>query len=141
METVMDVDLRCPSCSARVRPQEQWCSLCHTDLRARPEPAPVGPALDQTVERHHDAGPTAGLGAGPDAGAQAPAATRDGRSPEAVADEMLARLAASEGGSGRLGAAAGPLRSPAARAGVVLAGASVLALVCFALLALLGTAL
>jgi hypothetical protein len=35
---------RCPSCAARVRPEQDWCSLCHASLlpgRApRPEPSP-----------------------------------------------------------------------------------------------------
>ncbi|MGI4894810.1 MAG: hypothetical protein ACRYF3_06835 [Janthinobacterium lividum] len=47
---------RCPSCSARVRTGQDWCSLCHASLRPEPVPAaePVtsgGPAsarLDTT---------------------------------------------------------------------------------------------
>jgi hypothetical protein len=33
------VTARCPSCNASLRPDAQWCSLCHHDLR--PAPAPV----------------------------------------------------------------------------------------------------
>ncbi len=32
---------RCPECNASVPPAADWCSLCHTDLRAAPEPAPA----------------------------------------------------------------------------------------------------
>ncbi|WP_432511893.1 hypothetical protein [Kineococcus sp. SYSU DK001] len=34
---------RCPSCGARARAEQEWCSLCHTSLRPAPAPtAPVG---------------------------------------------------------------------------------------------------
>lgn len=32
---------RCPSCGSRTRPEERWCSLCHTSLLPVPTPAPV----------------------------------------------------------------------------------------------------
>lgn len=32
---------RCPSCGSRTRPEERWCSLCHTSLLPAPAPAPV----------------------------------------------------------------------------------------------------
>ncbi|MEW1957239.1 hypothetical protein [Kineococcus sp. NPDC059986] len=37
---------RCPSCGARTRPEETWCSLCHTSLlpTAAPVPEPALPA-------------------------------------------------------------------------------------------------
>ncbi len=31
---------RCPSCSAALRPDAQWCGLCFRDLRTAPEPEP-----------------------------------------------------------------------------------------------------
>ncbi|MDQ1679368.1 MAG: hypothetical protein QOI42_227 [Frankiaceae bacterium] len=34
-------ELRCPSCSARVSADAEWCSLCYTSLRAAPAPAPA----------------------------------------------------------------------------------------------------
>src|SRR5690242_6102384 len=27
-------DARCPNCRSRLRAEQTWCSLCHTDLRA-----------------------------------------------------------------------------------------------------------
>ena len=32
---------RCPQCSAAVRPDALWCSLCHFSLQSVPEPAAV----------------------------------------------------------------------------------------------------
>lgn len=37
----MENVLRCPGCSAAVRPDAQWCSLCYRDLRPAPAPAPA----------------------------------------------------------------------------------------------------
>ncbi|WP_380175109.1 hypothetical protein ACFEMC_07640 [Kineococcus sp. DHX-1] len=37
---------RCPSCGSRTRPEERWCSLCHTSLLPVPAPAPApAPAI------------------------------------------------------------------------------------------------
>ncbi|MEZ0490734.1 hypothetical protein AB2L28_00600 [Kineococcus sp. TBRC 1896] len=38
---------RCPSCGARTRPEESWCSLCHTSLLPAPVP-PTTPATSAT---------------------------------------------------------------------------------------------
>jgi hypothetical protein len=40
---------RCPRCAALVRPGQDWCTLCHTDLRPAPEP----PAVPLS-ERHQE---------------------------------------------------------------------------------------
>lgn len=40
---------RCPSCAARVRPEQDWCSLCHASLL--PAPAPVVTAAPAPVRR------------------------------------------------------------------------------------------
>ncbi len=49
----MTTERRCPDCSSLVRPDAEWCSLCHADLRteeqkaaARPAPEWAEPALD-----------------------------------------------------------------------------------------------
>lgn len=49
----MTTERRCPECSSLVRPDAEWCSLCHADLRteeqraaARPAPEWVEPAVD-----------------------------------------------------------------------------------------------
>lgn len=40
---------RCPSCGARVRVEQDWCSLCHASLL--PAPAPVATAAPAPVRR------------------------------------------------------------------------------------------
>ncbi len=35
---------RCPSCGSRTRPEERWCSLCHTSLLPVPAPVVAAPA-------------------------------------------------------------------------------------------------
>jgi hypothetical protein len=40
---------RCPSCNAALRPDAQWCSLCHHDLRPAPEPVQAIPAPAQPL--------------------------------------------------------------------------------------------
>lgn len=32
---------RCPACAATLRPDAPWCTLCYTDLRPTPAPAPA----------------------------------------------------------------------------------------------------
>ncbi|WP_432562825.1 hypothetical protein [Kineococcus sp. SYSU DK003] len=47
---------RCPSCGARVRAEQEWCSLCHTSLlptpapESAPEPAPEPVAAPAVLE-------------------------------------------------------------------------------------------
>jgi hypothetical protein len=43
--TRMEYVSRCPACSSLVRPGQDWCTLCHADLRPpeRRAPAPVEP--------------------------------------------------------------------------------------------------
>jgi hypothetical protein len=102
--------LRCPRCSAQVFAGSDWCTLCYADLRPAPPappepaappvdrapaPAPVGAAVngetpDQPGRRGKHARPApAGAvgGAGSTSGASAEAA--------ALADRLLAELAAS----------------------------------------------
>jgi hypothetical protein len=46
----MEYVSRCPSCSALVRPGQDWCTLCHADLRP-PElrPTAVAPVLSEVA--------------------------------------------------------------------------------------------
>ncbi|GAB3453623.1 hypothetical protein [Kineococcus endophyticus] len=41
---VAAVPERCPSCGSRTRPEERWCSLCHTSLLPVPAPVVAAPA-------------------------------------------------------------------------------------------------
>lgn len=93
---------RCRSCAARVRPDEEWCSLCLTPVRV---PAAAGPAPEPAAERDDD-----GADAAPDGGDDTDGAgdgTRpDGPDPEAVAaageaaERLLAELSVIEAGTG-----------------------------------------
>ena len=40
----------CPTCSARLRPVELWCSLCHTRIRAGTPDPPPDPAPDPATD-------------------------------------------------------------------------------------------
>lgn len=44
MDDLLETATRCPHCRASVRPGAPWCTLCHADLRAAPEPPPVAAA-------------------------------------------------------------------------------------------------
>ena len=117
--------LRCPRCSAMLRAGTEWCSLCYTDLRPREEPAPPAPAtpgahpellLDRdnavpsdivTPGPASSAGPSTRPGGKharkPEFGA---VTTPDEAEVDRLAAQMLAELAAAEGGT-PLGAATG----------------------------------
>ncbi|PPK95286.1 hypothetical protein CLV92_106107 [Kineococcus xinjiangensis] len=98
--------VRCPSCSARVRPRQEWCSLCHAALRPEPAVAPVPSAAPPA------AGPAEPVGSAPgdpaptafpagaegeqlDLFADGPGAGGERPDVDAVAERLLAELAAS----------------------------------------------
>ena len=62
---------RCPSCAARTRPRERWCSLCHTPLTAPgaspAAAAPAAAAVPDAPPADEVAGPPADEVAGPPA--------------------------------------------------------------------------
>ena len=137
METVT---ARCPHCNATLAEGTSWCSLCFADLRApepEPEPTPV-PTSEPTPER---AGVQLTKGTHGEGPAYAPSAEDGTERPsaeevEAVAARMLAELAAAQPNGGvRLPPA---LQTSGGRAAVMGAGALVVAVVAFALLALVG---
>lgn len=87
---------RCPACSARVGPNDAWCTLCLHDLSA-PEVPPEAPEpmVDTPASR------------------PAPAAAEADR----LAEQLLAELRVLEGGNGLPMPAA--LRAPAGRTAVI----------------------
>ena len=130
---------RCPSCGARVVPEQDWCSLCLKPLRA-PDPAPhPGPVSD----------PGTSAAGEPDLSADDPYAAMQppdalaphGTLPPGVAEAMLAELAATTAADRPL--AGGPLAGTSRRARLALGcgAALVLALVLVGLLALIGLVL
>ncbi|WP_432541135.1 hypothetical protein [Kineococcus sp. SYSU DK002] len=123
---------RCPSCGARARAEQDWCSLCHTSLLPAPAaPAPVGQRTPAPTDRADEApgevpGPAAARVVEGEDGQLAldfgPAATTGAR---AVLDEdeverMLGALARSGG--------AGPRGLGTRRAKVLLAAGGALGL-------------
>ena len=123
--------LRCPRCSAHVVAGGDWCTLCYADLRPPPpeppvpvEPsAPVAPPGDR-----EDATPTERPAprrgkharATPVSGADAVAAAAH---VEAVADQLLAELAATET-KNPLGPLAAVVDSPGKRVALMIGGAA-----------------
>ncbi len=104
----VSTDGRCVSCGSRLRPDDAWCSLCHTPVATESVPAQWAPPVtadpapdndttpaDDPVEQD-DLGPD-GLGKD-DEDDVAPGGLRPDPGPEvsAAADQMIAELAAME---------------------------------------------
>jgi hypothetical protein len=141
-------DLRCPQCSAHIRPDADWCTLCYADLRV--PPVPPEPRESPAIETVPDGEPAGELTADPKPAAELDedgrgkharsatayddAVAREAVSPrdeaasaelEARADQMLAILAAES--SRPLGPWADHLESSTSRVVVGLIGLVVLA--------------
>jgi hypothetical protein len=150
-------DLRCPQCSAHIRPDAGWCTLCHADLRVPPEqPAPPAvedaPDGDSAVELGSDAAPAAtqdSAGRGKHARSATTydddAVPREVGEPrdeaavaeaEARADQMLAILAAESGNP--LGPWANHLESTTSRVVAGLVGLVVLVIAGLLVMTVLG---
>ena len=140
--------LRCPRCSAMLRAGTEWCSLCYADLRPREE-STSSPAILDVGPAHE---PTPSAPAMPDVVAPAPTAAavqppgtggkhaKHARKPEfgavttpsdeveQLAAQLMAELAATEGGS-PLGAASGLVDSTGKRVALIVgAGLGILLL-------------
>ncbi len=82
---------RCRQCGSRLRPDDEWCSLCLTPVRA---PAPVEPVLPSAARTADQPAPeTVRVSAGHPAGPARPPVTAVDPEVIAVADRMLAELA------------------------------------------------
>ena len=136
--------VRCPRCSAHVRASSGWCTLCYADLRpappepVAPEPATVQPdPADAAVEQSAPAEqPTARRGkharkVSPQDGGDVTAAAIPSPQVSALADQLLAELAASEARN-PLGSLAGALDSTGKRVALMLGGT--VAAICLLLL-------
>lgn len=160
------LDLRCPRCAALVRPDAEWCTLCHADLRAATEPAapeavavaPVTDAPDLSDEVVLPLVPLDRLGvplapavADDDPPARPATGGKHARraAPTAVADhddslsdiedeDLLFALLRGESRDPLLGRVHGSLESPGAKAIVIFGGSVALAVALFAVAALLG---
>jgi len=134
---------RCPQCSAAVRPDALWCSLCHFSLQSVPEPAAV------TVPAP---APVAPAEASPAPAAELPVpdlAVSDLTVPESWVDEVSQESSVAEpefdlsllGGdplNPALGGLASKVSSNSGKAAVVIGGTVAVSVVVFALMSLIG---
>jgi hypothetical protein len=82
-----EADLRCLVCGAKVRPEENWCSLCHT---------PVGHTPDGPAATAPDGADTPSGAAGTAGDGERPAPREVDPEAVAAAEKLLAQLAADE---------------------------------------------
>jgi hypothetical protein len=142
-------DVRCPRCSAHVRAGSDWCTLCYADLRpaaaepVAPVPTPVPP--DPAEAAPEQGGPTEQPPAGRGKHARKGPAYDDGdvtaaavARANALADQLLAELAATEG-KNPLGPLAGFLDSTGKRVALILGATATV--ICLILLLMAGIGL
>ena len=151
-----DADLRCPQCAAHIRSGSDWCTLCYADLRPAPAPAPapaadlepapepgpapepvadvpeLAPVVDEDEDTDAAVAPAAPRGKHAKHGARPTAAEA-----EALAAQLLAQLVVEESGS-PLGRYAGLTDTTGKKIVLMVGGAAGLALLAFALMALVG---
>ncbi len=159
MSTSTAHSLRCPRCSATLRAGTEWCSLCYADLRrpreelAAPSAAgdlPLPRPVDQAAPAHPDPVPpvSSSLVAQPtrSGGKHAKKAEFGAVTAppddevERLADQLLAELAATEGGS-PLGAASGLVDTTGKRIALVAGAGLGLLLLLVVLMAVVGALL
>jgi hypothetical protein len=150
-------DQHCPQCAASIRPDADWCTLCYADLRPappEPDPAPepdpvpeLDPVVDAVPELMVDAEPLDESALGDDVPVRVgkharrlPSVEEEPVSLDDVdVDAMLAQLAI-ESDSG-LGPLAGRLQSKGSKALAVTAGVTIVGVLLFVVMAILGALL
>ena len=144
---------RCPQCSAAVRPDALWCSLCHFSLQSAPEPvavtvpapAPVVPA--ESIPAPASELPVSDLGVSDLAVSDL--TVPDLTVPESWVDEVAQESSVAEpefdlsllGGdpfNPALGGLASKVSSNSGKAAVVIGGTVAVSVVFFALMSLIG---
>ena len=144
--------VRCPRCSAHVRTGSDWCTLCYADLRPAPPVAEPGAALEpepltapvepvdlpvtETVEAV-DLAAVAPVGRGKHAKRASTAALGAPPEVEALADQMLAELAATRSND-RLSAMVSALDEPGKKIGFIIGGVIGATCLLFIVLTILG---
>ena len=142
--------VRCPRCSAHVRTGSDWCTLCYADLRPavaepvaalEPEPpsTPVEPVDLPVAETFEavDLAPAAPVGRGKHAKRATTAALGAAPEVEALADQMLAELAATRSND-RLSSMVSALDEPGKKIGFIIGGVIGATCVLFIVLTILG---
>ena len=144
--------VRCPRCSAHVRTGSDWCTLCYADLRPVPpvvepvaalEPEPLSTPVEpvdvpgaETVDAVGVA-PAAPVGRGKHAKRASTAALGAPPEVEALADQMLAELAATRSND-RLSSMVSALDEPGKKIGFIIGGVIGATCVLFIVLTVLG---
>ena len=149
--------VRCPRCSAHVRAGSDWCTLCYADLRPAPpvaaaveapepvavsapvEPAPVEPLglPEAEILEAIEVAPVAPAGRGKHAKRTSTAAVGAKPEVEALADQMLAELAATRSDD-RLSSMVSALDEPGKKIGFIIGGAIGATCLLFIVMTILG---
>ena len=144
--------VRCPRCSAHVRTGSDWCTLCYADLRPAPlvvtaaeasepavEPAPNEPVdLPETeILEAIEVAPVVPAGRGKHAKRASSAVVGAPPEVEALADQMLAELAATRSDD-RLSSMVSALDEPGKKIGFIIGGAIGATCVLFIFMTILG---
>ena len=144
--------VRCPRCSAHVRTGSDWCTLCYADLRPAPPvvaaaeapepaavPAPVEPVdlPEAEILEAIEVAPAAPAGRGKHAKRASTAAVGATAEVEALADQMLAELAATRSDD-RLSSMVSALDEPGKKIGFIIGGAIGATCVLFIVMTILG---
>jgi len=134
---------RCPQCSAAVRPDALWCSLCHFSLQSAPEPVAVTvPAPTSVIPAEANPAPSAEL-------TVSELTVSDLTVPESWVDEVAQESPVADpefdlsllGGdplNPALGGLASKVSSNSGKAAVVIGGTVAVSVVVFALMSLIG---
>ena len=129
---------RCPQCSAAVRPDALWCSLCHFSLQSAPEPVAVTvPAPTPVVQAEASPAPASELTVSeltvPESWVEEAAQESTVAEPE-----FDLSLLGSDPLNPALGGLASKVSSGSGKAAVVIGGTVAVCVVFFALMSLIG---
>ncbi|MSZ49329.1 MAG: hypothetical protein F2601_01460 [Actinobacteria bacterium] len=129
---------RCPQCSAAVRPDALWCSLCHFSLQSAPEPVAVTvPAPTPAVTTESIPAPSPELTVSeltvPESWVEEVAQESSAAEPE-----FDLSLLGSDPLTPALGGLASKVSSSSGKAAVVIGGTVAVSVVFFALMSLIG---
>lgn len=139
---------RCPQCSAAVRPDALWCSLCHFSLQSAPEPVAVTvPAPTPVVQAEASPAPASELTVSelpvselPVSELTVPQSWVEEAAQESTvaAPEFDLSLLGSDPLNPALGGLASKVSSGSGKAAVVIGGTVAVSVVFFALMSLIG---
>ena len=152
MSTSTAPTLRCPSCAATLRAGSDWCTLCYADLRHATTPTPAEEPAEVPPAPAASSDSPANVAGSADPAPRQSRGKHARRTPandetsstadevEALANQMLAQLAASES-KNPLGSVAGAVDSTGKRAVLMVGGAFVAMLLIFIVMAIAGALL